>query len=189
LEERKALSSVKLPCDVRIGHGTHRKGSSLLALVVRSRSLYQMAKSDDYYGYASRLAVALWEKHYKDIAPQWKPLDDLMGVLTQIDNMASGLTRLAQQAEPVAKVELMMTGGNAGLATRIVEIDDHLRERLRPGQLLYTAPPQRKPLTAQQIDGVIERHVGGSEITDAMYTSMEQFARAVEKASWEKNHG
>jgi len=48
--------------------------------------------------------------------------------------------------EPVAKVELMMTGGNAGLATRIVEIDDRLRERLRPGQLLYTAPPQRKPL-------------------------------------------
>ena len=47
----------------------------------------------------------------------------------------------APQAEPVAKVELMTTGGNAGLATRIVEIDDHLRERLRPGQLLYTAPP------------------------------------------------
>jgi len=44
--------------------------------------------------------------------------------------------------EPVAKVELMTTGGNAGLATRIVEIDDHLRERLRPGQLLYTAPPR-----------------------------------------------
>lgn len=48
--------------------------------------------------------------------------------------------------EPVAKVELMTTGGNAGLATRIVEIDDHLRDRLRPGQLLYTAPPQHKPV-------------------------------------------
>ena len=51
----------------------------------------------DAYGYASRLAVAIWEKHYKDIAPNWKPLDDLMGVLTQIDNMTSGLTRMAQQ--------------------------------------------------------------------------------------------
>lgn len=65
-------------------------------------------------------------------------------------------TTLAQQdepVEPVAKVELMMTGGNAGLATRIVEIEDHLRERLRPGQLLYTAPPQRKlaPLTEEEI--------------------------------------
>ena len=56
--------------------------------------------------------------------------------------------------EPVAKVELMMTGGSAGLATRIVEIDDHLRERLRPGQLLYAAPPQRKPLTDDQLDDI-----------------------------------
>ena len=68
----------------------------------------------------------------------------------------------AQQAElaqePVAKVELMMTGGNAGLATRIVEIDDHLRERLRPGQLLYTAPPQRTmvPLTEKEMYAVDE---------------------------------
>jgi hypothetical protein len=66
--------------------------------------------------------------------------------------------------EPVAKVELMMTGGNAGLATRIVEIDDHLRERLRPGQLLYTAPPQRRPLVdpAEYDDaGAAERYNRG----------------------------
>lgn len=44
----------------------------------------------------------------------------------------------AQASEPVARVELMQTGGNAGLATRIVEIDDPLRERLRPGDVLYT---------------------------------------------------
>jgi hypothetical protein len=52
----------------------------------------------DAYGYASRLAVAIWEKHYKATAVNWKPLPDLMGVLTQIDNMTAGLTR--QQAEP-----------------------------------------------------------------------------------------
>ena len=81
--------------------------------------------------------------------------------------------------EPVAKVELMMTGGNAGLATRIVEIDDHLRERLRPGQLLYTAPPQRKPLSEEEIqaawDSVDMRHPRGNETRIA-------FARAVERA-------
>ena len=57
--------------------------------------------------------------------------------------------------------------------------------------LREAAPPQRKLmlLTAQELDGVIERHVGGSEITDDEYASMEQFARAVEKAVWEKNHG
>jgi len=46
----------------------------------------------DAYGYAKRLAVAIWEQHYKGVAPQWKPLDDLIGVLTQIDNMTAGLT-------------------------------------------------------------------------------------------------
>ena len=55
--------------------------------------LTQPAPQPDAYGYASRLAVAIWEQHYKDVAPQWKPLDDLMGVLTQIDNMTTGLMR------------------------------------------------------------------------------------------------
>lgn len=54
----------------------------------------------DAYGYASRLATHIWQTHYKDVSPQWKPLDDLLGVLTQIDNMTVGLTR--QQAEPAA---------------------------------------------------------------------------------------
>ena len=83
----------------------------------------------------------------------------------------------AQQDEPVAKVELMMTGGNAGLATRIVEIEDHLRERLRPGQLLYTAPPQRKlvPLTEEEIYHATG-HCGVSKYTAINIT------RAVEQA-------
>jgi hypothetical protein len=52
------------------------------------------SQEPDCYGYASRLATHLWEKHYKDAAPQWKPFDDLLGVLTQIDNMTSGLARM-----------------------------------------------------------------------------------------------
>ena len=67
------------------------------------------------------------------------------------DILRAALAQQAEPVEPVAKVELMMTGGNAGLATRIVEIDHHLRDRLRPGQLLYTAPPKRQPLTDEQI--------------------------------------
>jgi hypothetical protein len=58
----------------------------------------------DAYGYASRLAVAIWEQHYKATAPQWKPLDDLMGVLTQIDNMTAGLT--AQRQPQYNKTEM-----------------------------------------------------------------------------------
>ena len=99
------------------------------------------------------------------------------GDAVMVDKMDALRAALAQQAEPVkpaAKVELMMTGGNAGLATRIVEIDDHLRERLRPGQLLYTAPPQRQPLT----DGQILAMYNNPET----HADMIEFARAIEKA-------
>jgi hypothetical protein len=58
----------------------------------------------DAYGYAKRLAVAIWEQHYKGVAPKWKPFDDLMGVLTQIDNMTSGLT--AQRQPHYDKTEM-----------------------------------------------------------------------------------
>lgn len=43
--------------------------------------------------YAERLAVALHQKHYPEVV-QWKPLSgDLLGLLTQIDNMTAGLAR------------------------------------------------------------------------------------------------
>lgn len=51
------------------------------------------APVEDALGYAQRLATILWEKHYKTDAPEWKPLPDVVGVLTQIDNMTSGLQR------------------------------------------------------------------------------------------------
>ena len=44
-------------------------------------------------GYAERLARSLQEKHYPD-GPKWEPLPDLLGLLTQIDNMTSALTRI-----------------------------------------------------------------------------------------------
>jgi len=43
------------------------------------------------YKYARNLAVTIWQKHYKTSAPEWESLDDLMGVLTQIDNMVAGM--------------------------------------------------------------------------------------------------
>ena len=43
------------------------------------------------YQYAKYLAIALWKTYYKDDSPEWEPRTDLMGVLTQIDNMIAGL--------------------------------------------------------------------------------------------------
>ena len=40
----------------------------------------------------------------------------------------------------------------------------------------------RKPLTSQQLDALIEAHVGGSELTDSEYSSMVMFAAVVERA-------
>lgn len=43
------------------------------------------------YRYAVRLAEYLWEKQGgKQDAPHWRPLPDLMSVLSQIDNMIAG---------------------------------------------------------------------------------------------------
>ena len=44
------------------------------------------------YNYAVRLAYWLKEKHYKDNTG-WEPEPDLMGVLSQIDNMICGLVK------------------------------------------------------------------------------------------------
>ena len=41
--------------------------------------------------YATALAVSMHRQHYVEAAPNWQPLDDLMGLLTQIDNMYAGL--------------------------------------------------------------------------------------------------
>ena len=80
--------------------------------------------------------------------------DDDFESLFALTQKMNALRAAIQQAEaqqpatpePVARVELMQTGGNAGLATRIVEIDDPLRERLRPGDVLYTHPSPGEPV-------------------------------------------
>ena len=44
------------------------------------------------FNYAKTLAIAIQEKHFPE-ATQWKPLDDTLGLLTQIDNMVSRLVK------------------------------------------------------------------------------------------------
>lgn len=42
--------------------------------------------------YAKTLAIAIHAKHFPEVT-QWKPLDDTLGLLTQIDNMICGLVK------------------------------------------------------------------------------------------------
>lgn len=43
--------------------------------------------------YAQAVAMNMHNRHYSHLAPDWEGLDDLPGVLSQIDNMAAGLKR------------------------------------------------------------------------------------------------
>lgn len=47
------------------------------------------------------LARCIWRDNYKNEAPDWEPLPDLAGVLSQIDNMVCGMRRAAP-VQPVA---------------------------------------------------------------------------------------
>ena len=78
------------------------------------------------------------------------------------------------QQEPVAEVRLIRTGGNAGLATHIVQI---VEGYFPAGTKLYTSPPaQRQPLTDEEIAEIAATPaaIPGSYV--------HSFARAIEAA-------
>ena len=45
------------------------------------------------FEYAKNLAMYLWQNFYKEDSPDWKPLNNMQGILMQIDNMLTGMTR------------------------------------------------------------------------------------------------
>src|SRR5688500_7122938 len=72
---------------------------SLLAAL----SHVQAPAEEDALGYATRLVKIMAEKHYPDGSPDWKPLPDVVGILTQIDNMVSGMVRAPQIDEAMVE--------------------------------------------------------------------------------------
>lgn len=52
--------------------------------------------------YATRLATGMWERDWKEESPRWKPFDDLLGVLTQIDNMLAGMEKKNRHNDKVS---------------------------------------------------------------------------------------
>jgi len=50
-------------------------------------------RADDITGHLKDLAISIYNEHYKGTVPEWEPLDDALGLITQIDNMTVGLTR------------------------------------------------------------------------------------------------
>ena len=74
-------------CGLDLPHG---HGQAELVSVIRESK-----------NYATTLAVSMHRQHYAEAAPNWQPLSDLVGLLTQIDNMYTGLRNdfAAAQAE------------------------------------------------------------------------------------------
>ena len=62
-------------------------------------------QNDDALRYATNLARALWRDHYASTAPQWEPMSDLMGVLSQIDNMITGWPAAAKPSYDLSQLE------------------------------------------------------------------------------------
>jgi len=102
--------------------------------------LGQEIEQDHTYGYASRLAVAIWQKHYMKDAPKWKPLDTTEGVLTQIDNMTCGLVK-EKPAQPEQEPEIFcMHWEDRWGCNHYVDPKEPHPVDAKP---LYTTPPQR----------------------------------------------
>jgi hypothetical protein len=100
----------------------------------------QRTEQDHTYGYASRLAVAIWQKHYMKDAPKWKPLDTTEGVLTQIDNMTCGLVK-EKPAQPEQEPEIFcMHWEDRWGCNHYVDPKEPHPVDAKP---LYTTPPQR----------------------------------------------
>ena len=84
-----------LLCDVNEGEAHFSRGKESLAAEEKLLSCFdeltnqlELAKA-----LATLLACALQRKHYPEVT-QWKPLPNLLGVLSQIDNMTCGLARV-----------------------------------------------------------------------------------------------
>lgn len=78
--------------------------------------------------YATRLATILWSKHYTADAPNWSPLEDLLGVLTQIDNMTSGLIRTETAEVQLASLKAALDETTEELETLRKDTDALIEE-------------------------------------------------------------
>lgn len=58
---------------------------------LRARVAELEAREEKTRRYADRLAINIKLKHFSDRVPDWQPLPDTLGILTQIDNMTAGI--------------------------------------------------------------------------------------------------
>jgi len=100
--------------------------------------LYTSAKPEqenEAYSYAKRLAEFIWKEHYKEESPDWTPLPDVLGVLTQIDNMTCGL----EKSKPEMPTKIF--GPNLEQILNAAGFYRHEMIQIKDGQLSYIKKP------------------------------------------------
>ncbi|WP_244103967.1 hypothetical protein [Burkholderia gladioli] len=124
--------------------------------------------------YATQLAVSLHQQHYDVSAPNWKPLPDLMGVLTQIDNMTCGLTPAstpAEAREPDAYVPIHPRNGPLWAST-VTSLDAD-RPKSYPVKPVYLGVPAD---AGEPIGSVRVNIVGQArEVSEPIFNLSRQF--------------
>jgi hypothetical protein len=176
-----------------------------VAIAKEIQDMYTAPPQHDFaYQQAVSLAKAIFKKHfaheehYASGRIVWEPLDTTAGVISQIDNMTCRLVAPPQQCprcgktdpaevhtctpkqEPVLVVEKepdYMSRGHFHEGTK-PHIDPTKVWALPIGTKLYTAPPQRQPLTKEEI-----RDLWREATIKPCYTSelIQTFARAIER--------
>ena len=102
---KKASSAIYIVTDEETANHIsilfRRAGSEIAAL--QSDLAAVKAEQDAVFKEAHFLATAIHRKHYHEVT-QWKPLDYTAGLISQIDNMAAGLSLdLAAAREEIAR--------------------------------------------------------------------------------------
>ena len=121
------------------------------------------------------LAKTVAREFYPEVT-QWECLNDLAGVISQIDNMTTGLMRKPkQEPEQWQKRHPLRTQGKWENTN---EPDAKWWQDNAQGwdiRALFTSPPKRQPLTEDQLDAL-------ALDDDGLPNSHLEFARAIEQA-------
>ena len=98
-----SLDMSKLPNQLRVKAGMIQTGEQIAwgsdsALMLEAANKLEIIESE--LGQANReaeyLAMHLWKKYYKDDSPNFELSDSVAGVISQIDNMCTGLTKASE---------------------------------------------------------------------------------------------
>ena len=83
------------------------------------------------------LCRAIYNNHYKDIAPNFGLCDSLIGIMTQIDNMTAGMSEKIKQLEEENQKLKQDLSLSKCLTDELKEENQKLKERLEPIQSVY----------------------------------------------------